>query len=163
MGEFKRKVNDLIRLKLSLADGATNKFVRATLFDQDGAAVAPGVVALPHQSGGVYAENTVQMPNKDQVVARYEVFKDAGFTVIDKEYTKAVDVFEKDTFDPTNLIPKAQNVFATVSRVGISGQVTSRPEIKATLGPKQIAAKVEHNEVKAQIETQNEIEGVLND
>lgn len=163
MGEFKRKVNDLIRLKLSLADGATNKFVRATLIDQDGASVAPGTVALAHQAEGVYAENLVQMPNKDQVIARYEVFKDAGFLSIDKTYTKAFDVFEKDAFDPSNLLPKGQNIFATVGRAGVTGQVASRPQIQVSVGPKQIAAEVSHNEVTAQIQTQNEIEGVIND
>lgn len=163
MSEFKRKVNDPLRLKLSLSDGNTARFVRAFLFDQNGAVVAPGFVNLSHQSNGIYADNSVLMPNLDQVVAKYKVYYDNTYLESDLCYPQAIDYFEKDAFDPTAFIPKGQNVFATMGTQKTS-VIVGTNKINVTLEPKPLVeVSVKASQVGVELKTKNEIEGELND
>lgn len=164
MSEIKRKVNDKLRLRAALTGGETNLFVRASLFDQLGAALSPATVSLPHLAKGTYGENTLQMPNLEQVFVRTEVFLDAGFTILAPRYRDlGLDIYSLDTLDPAQLVPKAYNVNAVFERKDLFVRVEQKPEIVASVGSNDITAKVDQAEVKAKIETQNEIEGVIND
>jgi hypothetical protein len=166
MSEIKRKVNDKMRLRAALTGGETNLFVRASLFDQLGAPIAPVTANLPHLAKGTYGENTIQMPNLEQVFVRTEVFLDAGFTILAPRYRDlGLDIYSHDTLDPAQLVPKAYNVNAVFERKDTFVRVEQKPEVIATVESNDITAKVDQAQaqVKAKIETQNEIEGVIND
>ena len=164
MSEIKRKVNDKLRLRAALTGGETDLFVRASLFDQLGAALVPATVSLPHLAKGTYGENALQMPNLEQVFVRTEVFLDAGFTILAPRYRDlGLDIYSLDTLDPAQLVPKSYNVNAVFERKDIFVRVEQKPEVLASIGANDITAKVGQSEVIAKIETQNEIEGVIND
>jgi hypothetical protein len=164
MSEVLRKVNDKMRIRAALDGGETNLFVRASLFDQLGAPLAPATAALPHLAQGVYGENTIQMPNLEQVIVRFQVFIDAGFTVLAPRYAHLkAELYRLDTLDPKTLIPNSYNVNAVFSNKDIQVKVAQKPEVIAKIESRDVTAKVEQFEVTGKIETQNEIEGVLND
>lgn len=81
-----------LNLNLQLFDGATNKFVRATLRDASGASLG-SPVAMPHVGLGLYSDDSQVMPNTAEVTATYKVFDDAGFTTPSADHSDALDVF----------------------------------------------------------------------
>lgn len=164
MSEIKRKVNDKMRLRAALTGGETDLFVRASLFDALGAPLSPPTATLPHLAKGTYGENALQMPNLEHVFVRTEVFLDAGFTIPAPRYRDlGLDIYSLDTLDPAQLVPKAYNVNAVFERKDIFVRVEQKPEVTANVGSNDITARVNQGEVNAKIETQNEIEGVIND
>lgn len=159
---FKRAVNQALNLKHKLDDGAGGKFVRAFLTDKTGAALIPPSVNLSHIGSGVYSENVLLMPNLDQVVVSYAVFTDNSYTTKDASYSEDADVYEKDNFDPTNFLPKGQNITVQFSNQKLNAVVGSG-EITAKSDKVSIGANVVKPEVQVEFKTNNEIEGVIND
>lgn len=90
------KVGDPIQLNLQLEDGATNKFPRAILRNQLGVLLPESPVDLTHTGEGLYQNDSVFMPDTQEVTATYKVYDDAGRTILSAIYSIELDVFTKD-------------------------------------------------------------------
>lgn len=159
----KRLVGSKLNLKISLSDGNTSRFVRAFLYDLDGLPLTPAYVDLVHQDKGLYSDNIATMPNKDQVSAVYRVYQDAGRTILDANYAQALDLFEKETFDPASLVSKPYAIFAMITRPRINIALISNPPIQAIIQKgKKLNALLTSGEIRVIIK-QDPILGVVND
>lgn len=164
MSEIKRKMNTLLQIRAALDGGETNLFVKASIFDSNGVPWGPGVVPLPHLASGIYGENTLLMPNLEQIFVRTEVFMDALFTIPSPKYRiLGLDIYMLDTLDPAQLVPKAYAVNASFAQNDVEIKIADKPIVQAKALAQNIQVVIEDNSVKTNIETQNQIEGVIND
>lgn len=159
----KKKVGDRLNLKLSLTDGNPNKFVRAYLRNQAGAIQSPAEVNLPHIEKGIYGESTLQMPNENQLLVIYRVFSDAGFTIIDQNYSQALDLFSRDDLDLRALVPTPYGVMAEIENGNPTVMVENNVVLADIENESAVSAIIEQGEVNALFQNIQEIEGVLND
>ena len=159
----KKKVGDKLNLKLSLTDGNESKFVRAYLRNQIGTPLAPAQVDLPHIEKGVYGESTLAMPNEPQVFVVYRIFQDPARTILDQNYSQALDTFTRDDLDIMRLVPVPYAVMAEFESSDPEVIVESN-EIQTIIeNDNAVDAIVFQGEVNALFEQNEEIEGVLND
>lgn len=129
MSIYKRKSGDPLRLRNSLDNGRIDRFVRAFLSSTLGAPIA--TVDLPHLANGVYGENSYAMPNVDSIFVKYKVYKDAGFTITDKQFSEGFDSYEKEVLVPVmfpddsviGVIDSVSEVTGVVSDSGLVGVV----------------------------------------
>lgn len=162
MGEFRRKLNGNLNLKLSLSDGRTDKFVRAYFRDKTGASILGGFVNLPHIGLGAYANNGVQMPSLDQVHVIYRVFSDAGYTLIDQNYTQGLDIFELDTLDPAAFQRSPSAITGVIKAGAVSATLEQKAAISGAIKAVKILARIEQKvTIKGTILQNQDIEGVI--
>lgn len=103
------KAGDTVPLVLQLFDGATNKYVRATVTNQAGTAVSGSPFTLTHQALGKYVNSSLVMPSGVSfIVAHYRVFDDAGFSTI-SSYADTADVFNL-FIDTSNNYPSLEAI-----------------------------------------------------
>lgn len=91
------KAGDPIQLNLQLEDGATNKFPQAILRNQSGTLLPVSPVSLTHTGDGLYQNDSIIMPNTQEVTATYKVYDDAPRTLLSQIYSIELDVFTKDS------------------------------------------------------------------
>ena len=91
------KVGDPIQLNLQLEDGASNKHPRAILRDQLGTLLSGSPVNLTHTGDGLYQNDSVFMPDTQEVTATYKVYDDVGRTILSQLYSIELDVFTRDS------------------------------------------------------------------
>jgi hypothetical protein len=91
MGIGSRQVGDTIPLSLNLSDGAENLYPQAIVRDALGQLVS--TVNLDHVGEGLYADNSLTMPDTPYITALYTVYTDAGRTTQSTDYTEISDVF----------------------------------------------------------------------
>lgn len=84
---------DKIPLSVQLFDGATNKFIRARLYDKAGLELAGSPVALVHTAGGLYQDDSYTMPAY-AVLAQYKIYDDSGFTTPSSLHSDAMEIFD---------------------------------------------------------------------
>lgn len=164
MGEYKRKVNDPLNLKLKLSPSSlgTGLFARAFLTDRNGAAIA--TLDMTEIAPGIFAENTFVMPNTPQVVARFQAFKDAGFTEESPDFFDTIDVFDRDDFDPLTLVKPPAQVFGKIMQDKIQGVVDSSGQVFAEVEKESaVQGKVFDDEIKAVIQESGAIQGVVDE
>lgn len=89
-------IGDTIHLNLQLSNGNTGKYVRATVRNASGVEISGSPVALTHIGGGLYSNDSLTMPNTDEVTAQYVVYDDAGFTTVNTNYSQVMDTFQKN-------------------------------------------------------------------
>lgn len=88
------RAGDKLPLNLLLDDGATDKFVRASLFSEDDSPL--GVFSLAHVSLGLYRDDSfTALLSHKRIYAVYEVFEDNAFLWPAYEY----DLRTEDVFD----------------------------------------------------------------
>lgn len=92
---FTVRVGDQIPLVLETFDGSASQYPQAVLTSDTG--VPLGTVDLPHISGGVYSDYSFVMPNYVTIYAEFIVYSDAGHTIENTDYSRAVAEF---TIDP---------------------------------------------------------------
>jgi len=159
---FKRKVGEKLNLKLALSNGLEDKFVRAYLRDEAGLDL--GFQTLTHLANGVYSESTQTMPNKAQVTALFKVFNDAGFLDEACEFPRVLDIFDLDLLDPLQLVPIPAAVFANFESSAIEAKVLEGGAVNVDIeNNAAVDAVISQDEIKTLIESDSEIEGVLND
>lgn len=161
---FERNVGDPLNLKYKLSPSSlgTGLFARAFLTDRTGAALA--TLDLSEIAPGVYAENSFTMPNTAQVVARFQAYRDAGFTQEACEFPDTIDIFELSNFDPSTLVKPPAQIFANISQANIKGVAHQPGAVVAETQIKQdIQGKVLDDEIKAVIQESGSIEGVVDD
>lgn len=96
MGAEKLREGQLIPISYKTIDGATNRFVRATIYRKD-RSVFQGPITLTHNAKGEYKSNTDYfMPNSEHILVVFECFTDAGFTLPDGLNGEAEDLFVLD-------------------------------------------------------------------
>ena len=125
---------DLIPLNLQLFDGATNKHVQVRLFDADGTELGDSPVALSHTAGGLYQDDSVEMP-ASPIIAQYKVYDDSGFTTPSSAHADATDLFDvrNETEVTVNAPAMEQELSGTMETdFELIGQLTTE-EITATL------------------------------
>lgn len=86
---------DPIPLSCQLFDGATNKYIQATVLDPDGIAITGSPVTLTHQGGGKYTDDSLTMPtDKDFVDATFKVYDDAALTVLSDQHSDSTEIYQ---------------------------------------------------------------------
>jgi len=93
------KLGDIIPLGLWLNTKATNKFVRVSLYGNDGIELAASPVLLTHLAKGFYRDRTIPMPQTDFVDCLFEVFDDAGLTTHTSDEVGNVETFQLSTLE----------------------------------------------------------------
>jgi hypothetical protein len=94
------KVGDPIQLNLQLEDGNETKYPRAILRNQFGTLLPESPVDLTHSGDGLYQNDSVFMPDTQEVTATFKVYDDSLRTVLSNTYTIELDVFCRDnSFD----------------------------------------------------------------
>jgi hypothetical protein len=89
------KIGDPMPLCLQLADRLTDKYVQATLRDDEGTTLE--TVNLSHVSEGLYADFLTPFPNDTVfVTCQYLVYDDSGYTVLSEDEGAALDTFFRD-------------------------------------------------------------------
>lgn len=110
----------------------TGLFVRATIKDNDENTLA--VLALTHVVNGLYLNDNYLMPAKAFITVQYDVFKDAGFTLLDDSYLKAIDVFSLLFVETSGAGESLADIVALVSN--------SSENIIAKIGGSKIVARI---------------------
>lgn len=72
-------IGDSLPIQHQLASGATNKFVRAYMYDSTG--VQWGVFELVHVARGLYRNDDIVMPNLKFFMVQYVIYDDDGFSL----------------------------------------------------------------------------------
>ena len=85
-----------IPLFLTLESKDTGKFVRATIYDADGAQVG-AVVSVAHLVDGNYFDDSRTMPSVANIIVVYDVFDDAGFTTPSTDDLSINERFDLDS------------------------------------------------------------------
>ena len=165
MDEKTRKLNDPLKLVMSLDDLDDSKFVRVFLTDETNAPISPATVDLTNVGDGVYSDDlSPLMPNKAEVRAHFVIFNDAGYTTIDDEHGADTDFFKLDAFDPSILQPKAAAIFATVQTENSLKGSVEKGSVYGTIETEQkIKGMILGGEIKGTINTENGIKGVVLD
>lgn len=165
MGEFRRNVGDFLNIKhiATPVNLGENLFVRARVLQKDGTELAE--LSLTEIDSGLYSENAYQMPNLDQVIVKYKVFNDAGFTSPVYEFPEETDIYELDVFDPSVLRPEPNQVEAKVENKNIEAILDNSDEINVEIGNSQeiSAVVISGDELIGKIKNNQEIEGEVND
>lgn len=144
MSAIKVKVGDIIPLQAQETNGATDKVVRATLYDLDDFTLLGGPVPLVHQVNGAYFSDEVLMFNVERVYCQYTVFDADGTTPNTTGEQVVFDIFERDDF-----------VQEIVSQIG---SATREPDFLATVEAEELNASLdESNMVEAAIEAPGEL------
>lgn len=129
-------------LNCQLFDGATNKFVRAYLFDAVGLPlVVNPQVNLSHIGNGLY---TAQVPfpgGTPEIKASYSVFDDAGYTRISRKHSDAIDVFE---ITPPVIVINQEGLIGTLQDGSLVGLFVEPDSIVGQLVGGSLAGNFEH-------------------
>ena len=114
------KIGDPIHLNLQLEDGAIDKYPQAILRDQIGTLMAGSPVDLTHTGDGLYQNDSISMPNTQEVTATYKVYDDSGHTILSSFYSVELDVFTKDNAAElvANLKQLAGDITGSIDDVG---------------------------------------------
>jgi hypothetical protein len=87
-------VGSNIPLNCQLWDGDPSLYVRATLKNADGSPYGTPFVNLTSVGGGLYLSNAVIMPSIGPVLAVFEVFSDAGYSIPEANHTVVAETYE---------------------------------------------------------------------
>jgi|SRR3990172_4200219 len=90
------QTGDQLGIALQLFDSATDKFVRASVYDSAGNHLAGSPANCPHHAGGLYKNTGFFMPTGPFVIASFKVFNDAGFTSESVLHGDGIDIFTQD-------------------------------------------------------------------
>jgi len=82
---------------VNLEDGKEDKFIRAFLMDING--VLLSTYNIPHVSNGVYLKSDILALNEGIFLVKYEVYKDAGFTKLAKQYSFLLQTVRVEAFE----------------------------------------------------------------
>lgn len=88
-----------IQLNLVLEKGEPNLFPIAILKDKDQVPLAGSPVTLTHDSDGHYINDSITMPNTQEVHATFIVYQDAAHTIL-SDYGQTDEVFILDEHVP---------------------------------------------------------------
>ena len=88
-----------VPLQVLAADGRTDLFAQAKLFDPAGTPIT--TISLPHLAEGIYGSTYVPT-SEGYFSVRYELFEDSGFT-IQAPYDLEAEIVETST-DKTNIL-----------------------------------------------------------
>lgn len=88
------QAGDFLPLSLQLVDATeTSRHIRAYVRDASGALITGAPFVLTHVANGLYQNLGVQLPNTKFVSVQYQIYTDAGFTVISPSDTPSVSIF----------------------------------------------------------------------
>lgn len=153
---FKRLAGAALNLRHDLIPTPdVQKYVRAFLTDKNGASVGAGTVDLTAVNFASFVDTAETMPSTDQLVAKFVVYEDSGYTVEDCEYPGDTDVYVLDNLLPTQL-PGDPVLEAEVTTVELEAEITEG-EIEAEIETGEIEAEVVSDQQEAEIES-NEVE-----
>ena len=139
MGSLLLKEGQKIPASLKLFDQASNKFVRAFLYDEDGVQLPGSPLNLAHVDNGLYENDNIAMPNTSHVTAVYRVFDDAGFTVLSETYSDGVDLFkifivDQDVIDTLiEIKDKVCQLLADITRPDLIGEISEVKTLEANV------------------------------
>jgi hypothetical protein len=96
------KYGDVIPCALKLYDGATDKYVKATIRGDDGIEISGSPLSCAHLSAGLYQNYSLTMPSgTDFITIEYKVYTDSGFLTAATGYGDAMDSIT--LYTPTTL------------------------------------------------------------
>lgn len=146
MSVFKRRPGQTLGLRLDLLPEPDEaRFVRAFLFDKDGAALVPAFVDLADLGSGIHVENSTSMQSVPQMVAKYQVYFDAARTELDDcEFLGGVDVYDLEELVPSQL-PSDVSLTAEVKDVELAA-VASDGGIIGELKDESLVAEIDEIE-----------------
>jgi len=141
---------------MQLDDGATDKFIRATVTDSSGNSVTGSPVTLSHDQLGLYQDSSLSMPDDPQVTATYEIFDDTAMSMLSSEYGGYyLDVFPLQaavTVDNTSIAQAVWDITISAhTSTGSTGERLYLNELKSEADTRQSALITEHSTTQAAI------------
>lgn len=88
------KVGEKIPLSAQLPTGATDRYVRAILRENDGTEHGSSPVNLAHEGDGLYSDDSLDMPDKIFMTVCYKVYSDSGYVNLDDDYSFGNDIIQ---------------------------------------------------------------------
>lgn len=150
---------ETIPLSLKLFDGASNKFVRATLRDATGMQIVGSPALLSHVGEGQYTNSSFAMPNTDYVNVSYQVFDDAGLTTLSTLYSDGQERFELDVPD-AELLALLLEIKSLL--IGLTAGAKAGSDIKGTIRRvDSILAKIASGEKLTGVINQSTLIGIV--
>lgn len=160
---FTRKVGAPLKLVANLKNNDETRFVNVTLYKTDGTLIGSPIELNEVATNLFTDDGLVLMPNEAQVVARYQVFKDAARTELDDCFEEPISLFEIDSFDPALVQPIAAEITAVVEESNVIGRVEEAAFIEAVIGSESVVGEIEFDaDVIGTLEQEN-ITGELDD
>lgn|GEM_PF-6566220 len=141
-------VGDKIPLTFFLEDEATGKFVEANVYDADGAEITGSPITMSEVAGGIYEDDSLDMPDTSKVVAKFKAYNEVGLTTLYNAFAGSGTYLRN--VGATDVISKLDTIISALT--GFSGSFSN---VTATieLEPKLNAIIEEVKDVKAIIET----------
>ena len=87
------KVGDNVPIELQIADGATDQYPRALVYDQGSLILT--TIDLVHDNQGNYSGSVYAMPDNEFIKVIYIVYSDAGYTTVNAKYERDLEIFYK--------------------------------------------------------------------
>ena len=86
-----------MKLKYQAPESVSNLFIRATLRNAEDIVLSESPASLIHVDKGLYTNNNKFFPDTSEVKATIEIFKDAGFTQVNRKFSSVIQVVEVDS------------------------------------------------------------------
>jgi hypothetical protein len=119
-----------IPLAFQLHDGDTTKYVRAVVRDSSDTPISGSPFSLPHESAGLYTNNSGVMPDTPFITVQYQAFTDAGFTTPSTVHsTVCVEIPRIDDV----MLNGGEVVGVVDASPLVTGVVEASPEVVATV------------------------------
>lgn len=163
--EIPVKVGDKIPLQAQETNGATDKVIRATVYNFATFAVVAGPITLAHQTGGAYKDDSVTMPDIELLYAQYLVFDSDGTTPNTTGEKAVHDLFAKDTLDDAvsdlKTAVRSSDLVAEISDGGqLEAQISSDDQLSAEVLENELTATVSGDDtLGAQVDGGENLQG----
>ena len=131
-------------------------YIRARLFDSSGAELGVSPISLSHITDGLYRNDTVAMPETDQVTVITAVFYDAAFSIsAEEDYTDGVDVFERvDDLVKTNVVvPRSDEIFVEFEAIDLVVLVDEPDSIEVLIESSEIDVFIDGSELNIEFDS----------
>jgi len=90
------KLGEKIPLMLLTENRATDRVVRARIYDAVAVEIAGSPVNVAHLADGTYFDNSLAMPDTDHITVEYDVFDGPGFTNVSVDLLPDNERFDRD-------------------------------------------------------------------
>ena len=101
-----------VPIELLIADGATDQYPRALVYDQDSLLLT--TIDLSHDNEGNYSGTSYVMPDKLFVKVVYVVYSDSGHTIENIKYERELEVFYTSDWVTSTMNQKIKNLLRLI-------------------------------------------------
>jgi len=151
-------VGDKLVLTLMLFDGATDKYVKARVFDADGIELPSSPVTLTHFDDGLYTNDDLFMPNSSYVTAAFIIFDDALLTTESELHARTQVTYERENPPITPISPAIPALTGIIGDQELKGDLILPPPTPLL----ELTGSIQSNTILGGVEKLQELAGAVN-